>query len=65
MTTEAEIFKKLGEMIVAATERVKICTPSNDYYRRADEWCEGEIDVINATHLITLLHEATEQSEKE
>jgi hypothetical protein len=64
MTTEADIFKKLSEMIGTATERVKICAPSNDYYRRSGDWWESEIDVINASHLSGLLIQAAEEIEQ-
>jgi len=55
MSDKKEIYARLAEMISDCTEKVKVCTPSSDYYRSRDEWSEDTIYVINAHQLAQLL----------
>lgn len=62
MSERTKIFEELFDMISVSTDYVKICTPSSDYYRRADEWSEEKIRFINADVLLQLLQDAIYES---
>ena len=55
MSDKTEIYARLAEMITECTEKVKVCTPSSDFYRSRDEWSEDTMYVINAYQLAQLL----------
>lgn len=52
---------KLADLIEAATERVKICVPSQSYYALRNDWSEEEIEVIHASQLVQLLRDSTSE----
>lgn len=61
---KAEIYARLAELIEECSEKVKICTPSADYYRRADEWCEDTITVVNTYKLVDRLMTESRKEEE-
>lgn len=50
-----EIYLKLVELIADATRTTKICVPSEDYYRRPEDWEGDTIKYVDPEHLISLL----------
>lgn len=63
MADNKEIYARLAEMVEQCTEKVKVCAPSSDYYRRSDEWSEETMYVINAHHLQQLLNDEAAKEE--
>lgn len=55
-----EIYTRLAELIEESSEKVKICTPSTDYYRGHNEWSEDSIVVVNT---YTLIHKLLMEAE--
>jgi len=47
-----ELLEKLVEAIKDSSNTVTICTPSGDYYARADEWDRESLTIISADRLI-------------
>jgi len=47
----------LIEMIQAATRKLTVCVPSQDFYRRADDWTDETIKYVDPDALIELLKE--------
>jgi hypothetical protein len=61
MTTKAEIYAALVEMINKSTYEIEVCVPSDDYYARGvegDDWSKSTITVIRPESLIMYLEEA-------
>lgn len=55
-----EIFAEFLDMVEASSEKIKVCTPSTDYYRRSDEWSDEVIHFVDAHKLMSRLSEAIE-----
>lgn len=51
--------EKLIEMIEQATRTMTVCTPSQDFYRRSEDWTEETIKYVDPEILIGLLKEAS------
>lgn len=51
------ILNKLIDFIEVSTKTIKVCTPSDDYYARGNDWQSEDISFVDANTLINLLKE--------
>ena len=57
MSEKKEIYARLAKMIEECSERIKVCTPSTDYYSRPGDTNEETITIVNTFRLIQLLED--------
>ncbi len=55
MSEKAKIYTRLAKLIEECSQEVKICIPSRDYYRKADDWRESTITVVDTAQLVQAL----------
>jgi hypothetical protein len=46
---------QLKEAIQASTRQIKVCTPSNDYYARSEDWERDTINYVSPRLLVEAL----------
>lgn len=44
------LLTQLHDVIISSTEKIKVCTPSTDYYS-SNAWCEDTIKYIDPDRL--------------
>lgn len=49
--------KTLIDAITQATKTIKVCVPSEDYYRRASDWEQKELRYVDPESLIAALED--------